>query len=96
MFCAINDDSDEKYDKKYYNISYDMVNNLIECKYYTECEFKSVFQTFENSFSLLHFNSRSLNRNFSSLSEFIHSLSRNCTVYNNNNNNSLIVHSKFY
>ena len=51
------------------------------CKYYLDDRFIDSFKNVNNSFSLLHFNSRSLNKNFDAISEFVSTLSFNFSIY---------------
>ena len=51
-----------------------------KCKYYLDDQFIDSFKDVNNSFSLLHFNSRSLNKNFNAISEFLSTLSFNFSI----------------
>ena len=60
---------------------FELQEEMNECKYYIEADFKHLSDSVNNDFSLLHFNARSLNKNFFEILEFISSLSFSFSVY---------------
>ena len=51
--------------------------NTIDCKYYLEEEFKKSIESNSVQFSAIHFNSRSMGKNFEQISDYLTSLSHN-------------------
>lgn len=55
-------------------------DDIVESNYYLEDEFMSL-PKLDSDFSIIHFNARSLSKNFLAISEFIHSLSYSFSIY---------------
>jgi hypothetical protein len=73
----VNNDNDDELNKHY------GLNNLNDsCDYYCSDLFNDKFDkpNFKSNFSLIHFNSRSLNKNFDSITDYLHTLNNNFSV----------------
>ena len=56
-------------------------SRFLNCKYYIDEDFTTEFSNIDHHFSILHFNSRSLNKNFNAISNFISTLCIDFSVY---------------
>ena len=56
-------------------------SRFLNCKYFLDDDFTSQFSSINHHFSILHFNSRSLNKNFNAISDFISTLCIDFSIY---------------